>query len=58
MGFFAIKSYVDEHIVDRDTERALNYYRQAAKNSMHDCDVLGVRYLVWKHKEKKDKLWH
>ena len=57
MGFFMIKSYVDERIFDRDTERVLNFYRRAAKNSMHDGDVHGARYLVWKYKGKKNKLW-
>jgi hypothetical protein len=57
MGFFMIKSYVDERIFDRDTERVLNFYRRAAKNSMHDGDVHGARYLVWKYKGKKAKLW-
>jgi hypothetical protein len=57
MGFFFVKSYVDERIFDRDTERVLAYYKRAAKNSMHDGDVRGARYLVWKYKGKKDKLW-
>ncbi|KAL3810854.1 hypothetical protein ACHAXA_005854 [Cyclostephanos tholiformis] len=57
MGFFFVKSYVDERVFDRDTERVLAYYKRAAKNSMHDGDVRGARYLVWKYKGKKDKLW-
>ena len=57
MGFFFVKSYVDERIFDRDTDRLLAYYKRAAKNSMHDGDVRGARYLVWKYKGKKDKLW-
>jgi hypothetical protein len=57
MGFFFVKSYVDERIFDRDTERVLAYYKRAAKNSMHDGDIRGARYLVWKYKGKKDKLW-
>jgi hypothetical protein len=57
MGFFLVKSYVDERVFERDTERVLAYYKRAAKNSMHDGDVRGARYLVWKYKGKKDKLW-
>ena len=57
MGFFFVKSYVDERVFDRDTERLLAYYKRAAKNSMHDGDERGARYLVWKYKGKKDKLW-
>ena len=42
---------------ERDTQRVLAYYKHAAPNSFHDGDERQARYLVWKYKGKKDKLW-
>ena len=57
VGGFLVKSYVEERIFQRDTERVLAYYKRAAPNSLHDGNEHGARYLVWKYKGKKDKLW-
>jgi hypothetical protein len=57
IGGFLVKSYVEERIFQRDTERVLAYYKRAAPNSLHDGNEHGARYLVWKYKGKKDKLW-
>lgn len=57
IGGFLIKSYVEEKIFDRDTQRVLAYYKHAAPNSFHDGDERQARYLVWKYKGKKDALW-
>jgi hypothetical protein len=35
-----VQALFRERIDDRDTERVLNNYKRAAKNSMHDGDVL------------------
>jgi len=57
IGGFLVKSYVEERIFDRDTQRVLAYYKHAAPNSFHDGDERQARYLVWKYKGKKDALW-
>ena len=57
IGGFLVKSYVEERIFERDTQRVLAYYKHAAANSFHDGDERQARYLVWKYKGKKDKLW-
>jgi hypothetical protein len=57
VGGFLIKSYVEEKIFERDTERVMAYYKHAAPNSFHDGDERQARYLVWKYKGKKDALW-
>lgn len=57
IGGFLVKSFVEERIFQRDTERVLAYYKRAAPNSLHDGNEHGARYLVWKYKGKKDKLW-
>ena len=57
IGGFLVKSYVEEKIFERDTQRVLAYYKHAAANSFHDGDERQARYLVWKYKGKKDALW-
>ena len=57
IGGFLVKSFVEERIFERDTQRVLAYYKHAAPNSFHDGDERQARYLVWKYKGKKDKLW-
>jgi hypothetical protein len=57
IGGFLVKSFVEERIFTRDTERVLAYYKRVAPNSLHDGNEHGARYLVWKYKGKKDKLW-
>ena len=57
IGGFLVKSYVEERVFERDTQRVLAYYKHAAPNSFHDGDERQARYLVWKYKGKKDKLW-
>lgn len=57
IGGFLVKSYVEERVFERDTQRVLAYYKHAAPNTFHDGDERQARYLVWKYKGKKDKLW-
>ena len=57
IGGFLVKSYVEERIFERDTQRVLAYYKHASPNSFHDGDERQARYLVWKYKGKKDALW-
>mmetsp|Transcript_2748 Transcript_2748/g.4162 ORF Transcript_2748/g.4162 Transcript_2748/m.4162 type:complete len:820 (+) Transcript_2748:73-2532(+) len=56
-GGFLLKSYLEDFIFQRDTKRVLAYYKRAVPNSMHDGDENGARYLVYKYRHKKDKLW-
>jgi len=57
VGGFLVKSYVEERVFERDTQRVLAYYKHAAPNSFHDGDERHARYMVWKYKGKKDRLW-
>ncbi|KAL9183368.1 hypothetical protein ACHAXT_005155 [Thalassiosira profunda] len=57
IGGFLVKSYVEERVFERDTQRVLAYYKHAAANSFHDGDERQARYLVWKYKGKKERLW-
>ncbi|KAL3786864.1 hypothetical protein HJC23_013785 [Cyclotella cryptica] len=57
VGGFLVKSYVEEKVFERDTQRVMAYYKHAAPNTFHDGDERQARYLVWKYKGKKDALW-
>lgn len=56
-GGFLVKSYWEEHVFERDTRRLLAYYKHVIPGSMSDGDLHNARYLVWKYRSKKDKLW-
>lgn len=56
-GGFFVKSYWDDRVQRLDTERLLKYYRLASKGSMADGDFHQARYVVYKYRNKKDKLW-
>jgi hypothetical protein len=56
-GGFLVKSYWEEHVFKRDTRKLLAYYKHALPGSFADGDELNARYLVWKYRGKKDKLW-
>ena len=56
-GGFLVKSYWEDAVFQRDTKRVLAYYRRAVPGSMHDGDEHGARYLVYKYRNKKAKLW-
>mmetsp|Transcript_11461 Transcript_11461/g.23475 ORF Transcript_11461/g.23475 Transcript_11461/m.23475 type:complete len:888 (+) Transcript_11461:175-2838(+) len=56
-GGFMVKSYMEEKIFDRDVERVLAFYKHAAPGSISDGDERNARWLVYKYKGKKDKLW-
>lgn len=57
VGGFLVKSFVEERIFERDTQKVMAYYKHAAPNSFHDGDERQARYLVWKYKGKKERLW-
>lgn len=56
-GGFLVKSYWEEAVFERDTNRLLAYYKHVLPGSMQDGDEHNARYLVWKYRGKKDKLW-
>ena len=56
-GGFLIKSYWEERVFNRDTRRLLAYYKHVIPGSMSDGDEHNARYLVWKYRGKKEKLW-
>ena len=56
-GGFFVKSYLEDAIFQRDTRRLLAYYKRSVPGSMHDGDEHSARYLVYKYRNKKAKLW-
>lgn len=56
-GGFLIKSYWEERVFDRDTNRLLAYYKFTVPGSFQDGDNHNARYLVWKYRKNKEKLW-
>lgn len=56
-GGFLVKSWWEERVFERDTRRLLAYYKHVLPGSMSDGDVRNARYVVWKYRNKKDKLW-
>lgn len=56
-GGFFVKSYWEERVFERDTRRLLAYYKHALPGSLLDGDVNNARYVVYKYRNKKNKLW-
>jgi hypothetical protein len=56
-GGFLLKSWWEERVFERDTRRLMAYYKHAHPGSMQDGDNHNSRYLVWKYRGKKEKLW-
>jgi hypothetical protein len=56
-GGFLVKSYWEQYVMERDTARVLAFYKHVAPGSLADGDEHNARYLVWKYRGKKDKLW-
>jgi hypothetical protein len=56
-GGFLVKSWWEERVFERDTRRLLAYYKHALPGTMQDGDRHNSRYLVWKYRGKKEKLW-
>lgn len=42
---------------ERDTRRLLAFYRHVIPGSLSDGDLHNARYVVWKYRNKKEKLW-
>jgi hypothetical protein len=56
-GGFLVKSYWEERVFENDTRRLLAYYKHTMPGSIQDGDLHNSRYLVWKYRGKKAKLW-
>jgi len=56
-GGFLLKSYWEERVFKRDTNRLLTYYKHALAGSMADGDKQNAKYLVWKYRGKANVLW-
>ena len=57
-GGFLVKSWWEERVFERDTRRLLAYYKNVIPGSMSDGDENNARYVVWKYRGKKQKLWN
>lgn len=57
MGYFLVKSFYDDFVLERDTKRLLAYYKHVLPGSMQAGDEHGARYTCYKYRHKKDKLW-
>jgi len=56
-GGFLVKSYWEQHVFERDTRRLLAYYKHVLPGSLLDGDEQNARYVVYKYRNKKEKLW-
>jgi len=56
-GGFLVKSWWEDRVFERDTRRLLAYYKHVLPGSMLDGDIQNARYVVYKYRNKKNKLW-
>jgi hypothetical protein len=56
-GGFLVKSYWEEYVFNRDAEKLLAYYNHAIPGTISDGDKYNARYVVYKYRNKKQKLW-
>jgi len=56
-GGFLVKSWWEDRVFERDTRRLLAFYKRALPGSMLDGDFQNARYVVYKYRNKKNKLW-
>lgn len=52
-----VRSYYEEYAFKRDVKRLLAYYKHVVPGSISDGDENNARYLVWKYRNQKEKLW-
>ncbi len=52
-----VRSYYEEYAFKRDVKRLLAYYKHVIPGSISDGDENNARYLVWKYRNQKEKLW-
>jgi hypothetical protein len=56
-GGFLVRSYWEEYVLERDTKKLLNYYKHAIPGSIADGDERNARFIVYKYRDNKQKLW-
>ena len=56
-GGFLVKSWWEDRVFQRDTRRLLAYYKNVIPGSLSDGDLHNARYLAYKYRNKKEKLW-
>jgi hypothetical protein len=56
-GGLLFKSWYEQHVFERDTARLLAYYKNVVPGSISDGDLHNAQYLVYKYRNKKEKLW-
>jgi hypothetical protein len=56
-GGFLTKSYYDDYVLKRDTDRLLAFYKKVVPGSYHDGNEHDARYVCYKYRNKKEKLW-
>jgi hypothetical protein len=56
-GGFMARSYYEEYSFKRDVKRLLAYYEHIVPGTISDGDEQNARYLVWKYRSKKERLW-
>jgi len=56
-GFFA-KSYWEDYVWKRDTQRLLDYYAHIIPGSIQDGDRDTASWLAYKYRHNKEKLWN
>lgn len=52
-----VRSYYEEYAFKRDVKRLMAYYKHVVPGSISDGDENNARYLVWKYRNQKEKLW-
>jgi len=57
LGYFFVRSFMEDYIAKRDAEKLLAYYKHVVPNTISDGDERNARYLIWKYKKSKEKLW-
>ncbi|KAL7556874.1 hypothetical protein ACA910_011842 [Epithemia clementina (nom. ined.)] len=57
-GGFFVKSYWEDYVWKRDTSRLLEYYKTVSPGSPQDGDADTARWLAYKYRHNKDKLWN
>lgn len=56
-GGFMFKSWYEDRVFQRDVKRLLEYYKHVVPGSFNDGDLHNARYLVYKYRHKKKRLW-
>jgi hypothetical protein len=56
-GGLLFKSWFEQYVFNHDTARLLAYYKHVVPGSISDGDIHNAQYLVYKYRNKKEKLW-